>query len=62
MGYGPESNITTIYSAEDMPQIAPQRVLAESFNSTSVNVTWQPIDQTREKIRGKLIGHRVIFF
>uniref|UniRef100_A0A224X5J2 Putative receptor mediating netrin-dependent axon guidance n=1 Tax=Panstrongylus lignarius TaxID=156445 RepID=A0A224X5J2_9HEMI len=61
-GYGPESNITTIYSAEDMPQVAPQSVSALSFNSTAVNVSWSPIDQTREKVRGKLIGHRLKYW
>lgn len=44
-----------------MPQVAPQLVSARSFNSTAVNVSWTAIDQTREKVRGKLIGHRVIF-
>lgn len=61
IGYGPESKITTIFSAEDMPQVAPQQVSARSFNSTSLNVTWQSVDQTRERIRGKLIGYRVRF-
>lgn len=60
MGKGPESEPVTIYSAEDMPQVAPQKPIAIAFNSTAFNVTWQPIDMTRENIRGKLIGHRVI--
>lgn len=61
IGVGPESDVVTIYSAEDMPQVAPQQVSARAFNSTSVNVTWDPIDQSRERIRGKLIGHRVMY-
>lgn len=59
IGKGPESNVSVIYSAEDMPQVAPQQVLARGFNSTALNVTWNPIDQRREMIRGKLLGHRV---
>lgn len=59
MGPGPESEIVTIYSAEDMPLVAPQQVLSRAFNSTALNVTWNPIDQSRNYIRGKLIGHRV---
>lgn len=59
MGEGPVSNEVVIYSAEDMPQVAPQLVVARSFNSTALNVSWNPIEQTREKVRGKLIGHRV---
>lgn len=61
-GVGPESKIETIYSAEDMPQVAPQQVSARSFNSTALNVSWIPIDQSREKIRGKLIGHRLKYW
>lgn len=58
-GNGTESNVSVIYSAEDMPQVAPQQVYARGFNSTALNVTWKAIDQSREMIRGKLIGHRV---
>uniref|UniRef100_A0A0A9W5Z2 Contactin n=1 Tax=Lygus hesperus TaxID=30085 RepID=A0A0A9W5Z2_LYGHE len=61
-GYGPESNVTIIYSAEDMPQAAPQLVIARKFNSTALNVTWNPIDQSREIARGKLIGHRLKYW
>ena len=59
IGIGPESNTSIIYSAEDMPQVAPQQTLARGFNSTCLNVTWNPVDEAREMIRGKLIGHRV---
>lgn len=58
-GIGPESNVSVIYSAEDMPQVAPQQVWARGFNSTALNVTWKAVDQARIMIRGKLIGHRV---
>lgn len=61
IGAGPESNATVIYSAEDMPQVAPQSVWARGFNSTAINITWNPIDQRREMIRGKLLGHRVSY-
>lgn len=58
-GLGPESNISVIYSAEDMPQVAPQQVHVRGFNSTALNVTWKAVDQSREMIRGRLVGHRV---
>lgn len=58
-GIGPESNVSVIYSAEDMPQVSPQGVYARGFNSTALNVTWNPVDQAREMIRGRLVGHRV---
>lgn len=59
---GPISKNITIFSAEDMPQVAPQQTSAKAFNSTSLNVTWLPVDQTRERIRGKLIGHRIKYW
>lgn len=59
VGAGPVSEPKVIYSAEDMPQVSPQQVSALSYNSTSLNVSWVPIDQSREMLRGKLIGHRV---
>lgn len=59
VGPGPESEVVTIFSAEDMPQVSPVQVSARSYNSTALNVSWLPIEQTREKIRGKLIGYRV---
>ncbi|XP_014603516.1 PREDICTED: contactin [Polistes canadensis] len=62
IGSGPVSEIYTIYSAEDMPQVAPQQVVAHGFNSTSLNVSWAPIEQTRLKVRGKLIGHRIKYW
>ena len=60
-GEGPQSPIVTIYSAEDMPQVAPQLVFANAYNSTALNVTWQQISENRDAIRGKLIGYRVSF-
>lgn len=62
IGEGPISEVRTIYSAEDMPQVAPQQVVAMSYNSTSLNVSWVPIEQTRERVRGKLIGHRIKYW
>lgn len=61
-GMGPVSDATVIYSAEDMPQIAPQQPVAMSFNSTALNVTWLPVEQSREIMRGKLIGHRLKYW
>ncbi|EDX11593.1 GD19724, partial [Drosophila simulans] len=62
VGKGPESEIAVIHSAEDMPQVAPQKPIALAYNSTCFNVTWQPIDMSRENIRGKLIGHRLKYW
>ncbi|XP_055631251.1 contactin isoform X2 [Toxorhynchites rutilus septentrionalis] len=62
LGEGPISDMAVIYSAEDMPQVAPQQTLARGYNSTALNVSWVPVSQTRESIRGKLIGHRLKYW
>lgn len=62
VGFGPKSEIVTVFSAEDMPQVAPQQVYALSYNSTSLNVTWEPIEETRDLVHGKLIGHRLKYW
>eukprot|EP00095_Tigriopus_kingsejongensis_P002293 maker-scaffold400_size182785-snap-gene-0.21 protein:Tk02293 transcript:maker-scaffold400_size182785-snap-gene-0.21-mRNA-1 annotation:"PREDICTED: contactin-like" len=59
---GPTSDPVVIFSAEDMPQVAPTQVGARPFNSTAINVTWIAIPDVREKIRGKLIGHRIKYW
>lgn len=59
VGEGPVSEPEEVYSAEGMPQVQPSGVYAVPYNSTALNVTWNPLDVTREKIRGRLIGHRV---
>lgn len=43
-------------------QVAPQQTIARGFNSTCLNVTWNAVEQTREKIRGNLIGHRLKYW
>lgn len=56
------SDPVVVYSAESMPQIAPTGVYATAHNSTAMNVTWTPLDSNREKLRGKLIGHRIKYW
>lgn len=62
VGAGPESPVVAVFSAESMPQVQPSLVRAEPFNSTALKVTWAPIEQVREKVRGKLIGHRIKYW
>lgn len=62
VGAGPHSPIAVVHSAEDMPRAAPQKIIAMSYNSTSLNVTWEPLDDTRENVRGKLIGYRIKYW
>ena len=59
---GPMSEEVEILSAEDLPQVAPTTVGARPFNSTAIRVSWTPIPNVREKVRGKLIGHRIKYW
>lgn len=61
-GPGPISEPVEIFTAEDMPQVQPTEVSAFAHNATSLNVTWQPINPTRENIRGRLIGYRIKYW
>uniref|UniRef100_A0A1B0AXG9 Fibronectin type-III domain-containing protein n=1 Tax=Glossina palpalis gambiensis TaxID=67801 RepID=A0A1B0AXG9_9MUSC len=40
VGKGPESEVVVMYSAENMPLVAPQKPKPHAFNSTAFNVTW----------------------
>ncbi|XP_015594638.1 contactin [Cephus cinctus] len=62
IGYGPISDTVTIFSAENKPQVIPRRVYVDSFNSTSLNVSWTPVSESRETVRGKLIGYRIKYW
>ncbi|XP_015912441.1 contactin [Parasteatoda tepidariorum] len=62
LGPGPYSEEVQVYSAENMPQVQPSGVYALAYNSTALNVTWSPLELNREKIRGKLIGHRIKYW
>ena len=59
---GPTSDPVMIRSAEDLPSVAPSQVGVRPFNSTAMKITWNPIPKDRDKVRGKLIGHRIKYW
>jgi len=59
---GPVSDPVSVFSAEDLPQVAPSTVGARPYNSTALVITWVPVPDVREKMRGKLIGHRIKYW
>lgn len=42
-----------------MPTAAPGNVLADAFNSTAMEVTWDEVEDTREVMKGRLYGYQV---
>lgn len=57
IGRGPEPDPVIGYSGEDVPLEAPMDVGVEIRNSTTIKVTWAPID--KETVRGHLLGYKI---
>ncbi|KAL8624627.1 hypothetical protein ACOMHN_045162 [Nucella lapillus] len=59
MGPGPNSSAETVMSAEDIPITTPQNVNAEGLNATAGMVHWHLPNNTRNGIRGKVLGYQI---
>ncbi|KAL8623497.1 hypothetical protein ACOMHN_015705 [Nucella lapillus] len=57
-GPGPNSTVETIYSAEDLPVGSPTDVMIHRYNSTALTVSWVPVEDTRQVVRGKIVGYQ----
>uniref|UniRef100_A0AAX7TR19 Neural cell adhesion molecule L1 n=1 Tax=Astatotilapia calliptera TaxID=8154 RepID=A0AAX7TR19_ASTCA len=57
IGRGPEPDTVIGYSGEDVPLEAPMDVGVEIINSTTIKVTWAPID--KDTVRGHLLGYKI---
>ncbi|XP_076455700.1 contactin-like isoform X2 [Babylonia areolata] len=62
VGPGPNSSVETIYSAEDLPRASPTDVRIERYNATALLVTWVPVEDSREVVRGKILGYQVNYW
>ncbi|XP_032066487.1 neural cell adhesion molecule L1-like protein [Thamnophis elegans] len=56
-GSGPEPNIVTGYSSEDIPEAAPSNVIVQVLNSSLAKVIWSTIP--KDRVRGHLRGYKV---
>ncbi|XP_053234142.1 neural cell adhesion molecule L1-like protein isoform X1 [Podarcis raffonei] len=56
-GSGPEPNIITGYSSEDIPEAAPSNVIVHAINSTLAKAIWSTIP--KDRVRGHLRGYKV---
>ncbi|XP_025080459.1 contactin-like [Pomacea canaliculata] len=61
-GAGPNSSVATIYSAEDLPIGTPGNILIFPHNSTALDITWIPVPDTKEAVRGKILGYQVNYW
>ncbi|XP_075039177.1 neural cell adhesion molecule L1-like protein isoform X2 [Mixophyes fleayi] len=60
IGRGPEPEIRTMYSGEDIPDATPSHVSVTFVNHSIANVTWTEISQDR--VRGHLSGYKIIYW
>ncbi|MED6275990.1 hypothetical protein CHARACLAT_032356, partial [Characodon lateralis] len=51
-GEGPFSSITTVYSAEDVPSVAPKMVRARSLSAAEIEVIWEILPSLPERVLG----------
>lgn len=62
MGRGDVSPIVNIMSAEDLPKGVPIGVKAVYYNATAITVEWTPVANTKEVMRGVLLGYRINYW
>nr|KAI8744112.1 contactin-like; partial [Biomphalaria glabrata] len=63
VGPGPNSTLTVVYSAEDMPSnVIPIFETFEVLNGTAAIVFWKPIPNTREAARGTVFAYQVNYW
>ncbi|XP_055884200.1 contactin-like [Biomphalaria glabrata] len=61
-GEGPITPEAVVMSAEEMPIGAPESVKAKPYNGTALMVTWKPVPNTRESVRGKIKGYKINYW
>ncbi|XP_076455738.1 contactin-3-like [Babylonia areolata] len=62
MGYGPNTSVSVIFSAEDLPRVAVTDVRGDGYNGTANYVTWTELPATREVSRGVILGYQVNYW
>ncbi|XP_053560666.1 contactin-2 [Bombina bombina] len=57
-GQGPYSRITTVYSAEEEPNVSPADIKASALSSSDMEVTWSPV----QNLSGVLLGYEIRYW
>ena len=52
-------NLSRLIFHDTVPNAQASNVRAQPFNSTACLITWEPVEDTREAVNGKLGGYRV---
>ncbi|KAH9509768.1 hypothetical protein Btru_045155 [Bulinus truncatus] len=61
-GFGPNSTVEEVYSADGIPVVAPTNVNSLTHNTSAVDVWWDPLAETREIARGKILGYQINYW
>ncbi|WAR14667.1 CONT-like protein [Mya arenaria] len=61
-GEGPNSTDTVIMSAEGMPIATVLMGDCDNYNGTAFSMSWTPVEDTREKLKGRLKGYRIRYW
>ncbi|KAI4888207.1 hypothetical protein NFI96_002796 [Prochilodus magdalenae] len=56
-GEGPFSSIATVFSAEEVPSVAPERVTARSLSAADIEVSWDAVQSGPERVLGYELEH-----
>uniref|UniRef100_A0A674NID7 Contactin 3b n=1 Tax=Takifugu rubripes TaxID=31033 RepID=A0A674NID7_TAKRU len=57
-GEGPFSSIATVYSAEEVPSVAPKRVRTRSVSAVQIEVIWEALPALPERV----LGYEVVYW
>ncbi|TKS71118.1 Contactin-3 Brain-derived immunoglobulin superfamily protein 1 [Collichthys lucidus] len=57
-GEGPFSSIGTVYSAEEVPSVAPKRVRTRSVSAVQIEVIWEALPTVPERV----LGYEVVYW
>ncbi|KAJ8307559.1 hypothetical protein KUTeg_015643 [Tegillarca granosa] len=61
-GRGPNSSVSLVYSAEGMPLGVPANLYCDAYNATAMVVTWEPVPDTREVMKGRVRGYQINYW
>ncbi|XP_064610241.1 contactin-like isoform X2 [Liolophura sinensis] len=61
-GSGPNSSVEIIFSAEGIPVGMLAGFDLSSVNGTAMDVSWDPLEETRESIKGKVLGYWINYW
>ncbi|XP_075952378.1 contactin-3 [Anarhichas minor] len=60
-GEGPFSSIATVYSAEEVPSVAPKKVWTRSVSAVQIEVIWEALPAISEQ-DPRVLGYEVVYW